>query len=113
MKGFLSGLPDLLKGSLRPERYRERLAMLLYAEEHHEEMTLAEQAVDNAEILSKGDGILQISVPGVREVVEECDKVRLKLSDDSWMKLEVKDMDRDVLFCTVKRLVDEQSQLRP
>ena len=107
MKDFLSGLPDLLKGPLRPERYRERLAMLLYAEEHHQETALAKQAVENAEVFAEKDaakygGIVRISVPGAREVVEECDTVRLKLGDDSWMELEVQDVDRDALFCMVK-----------
>ena len=49
-KYFLAGLPDLLTGRLAPARYRERLTMLLYAEEHVEKQELAEQAVDSAEM---------------------------------------------------------------
>ena len=44
-----------------PQRYRERLTMLLYAEEHAEEEELAEQAVDSAEMwMEAGSSILKI-----------------------------------------------------
>ena len=60
-KYFLAGLPDLLTGRLAPARYRERLSMLLYAEEHAKEQELAEQAVDGAEMwIEAGDSILKI-----------------------------------------------------
>ena len=60
-KCFLAGLPDLLTGRLAPARYRERLSMLLYAEEHAEEQELAEQAVDGAEMwIEAGQSTLKI-----------------------------------------------------
>ena len=60
-KCFLAGLPDLLRGRLAPERYRERLTMLLYAEEHAREQELAEQAVDSAEMwMEENSKVLKI-----------------------------------------------------
>ena len=57
----MAGLPDLLRGRLAPERYRERLTMLLYADEHTREQELAEQAVDGAEMwIEAGGKILKI-----------------------------------------------------
>ena len=60
-KYFLAGLPDLLTGRLAPARYRERLTMLLYAEEHAEEQELADQAVESAEMwIETGKSTLKI-----------------------------------------------------
>ena len=47
---FSAGLPDLLSGRLTKERYRERLAFLLYSEEYTAEKTLQNQRVQNAEV---------------------------------------------------------------